>query len=244
MPIPAGTYEYGTAAEKKTIEDQIKKWIITLQLEPGEKISDMEIAAYFHTGRTPIREVLKKLEQQKLICTVPGRATMVAPIALERIEELYAPMCVLQCLAAKSAAERANDEDIARLIEANEEFYLRTLPQGDNAYLALIGDRQFHDIIIHMSGNEYIRDLCESLWTHIARMDYLYFCDAEILRESYNEHLELIHAVRLRDPYGAELAMRKNWVNSMLGLQGLISENSMRTGSEQQDDMIRKGSGN
>ena len=232
MPIPADEYSRGAAADKETVENQIKKWIITLQLEPGEKISDMEIAAWFHTGRTPIREVLKKLEQQKLICTVPSRATMVAPIAPEKIEELYAPMCALQCLAARYAAERAEDADIAELIEANEAFYVRTLSRdgADGAYLTLMKDRQFHDIIVRLSGNEYIRDLCETLWTHIARMDYLYFRDAESLRASYDEHLELIHAVRLRDPYGAELAMKKNWVNSMLGLQGLISEDSADPG--------------
>ena len=219
MPLPAGGFERNTAADKELIEEQLKKWIITLQLKPGEKISDMEIAAYFHTGRTPIREVLKRLEQQKLICTIPGKATMVAPIALDKVEQLYAPMCTLQSLAAKNAAERAKDEDIVGLI--------KILQRGENAYPVLIGDRKFHDLVIRMSGNEYIRDLCESLWTHIARMDYLYFRDAEILRASYDEHMELIHALRLRDPYGAEIAMKNNWINSMLGLQGLISEETV-----------------
>ena len=231
MPLPVRPFDRDTAVSKGIISEQMKEWIITLQLEPGEKISDMEIAAYFHTGRTPVREVLKRLEQQKLICTIPGRATMVAPIALDRVEELYAPMCTLQCLAAKNAAERAQKEDIDRLIEANEDFYVRMLQRGKNAYPVLTGDREFHELVIRISGNEFIRDLCESLWTHIARLDYLYFRDAEILRGSYDEHMELIHALRLRDPYGAEIAMRNNWVNSMLGLRGLISEETVRTHS-------------
>lgn len=230
MPMPAEEFERDVIANKELIEEQLKKWIITLQLKPGEKISDMEIAAYFHTGRTPIREVLKRLEQQKLICTIPGKATMVAPITPDKVEQLYAPMCMLQSLAAKNAAERAKDEDIVSLIEANEDFYVKILQREKNAYPALIGDRKFHDLVIRMSGNEYIRDLCESLWTHIARLDYLYFRDAEILRASYDEHMELIHALRLRDPYGAEIAMKNNWINSMLGLQGLISEEKVCSG--------------
>ncbi len=243
MPLPAEVFSREAAADKESIIEQLKEWIVTLQLEPGEKISDMEIAAYFHTGRTPIREVLKRLAQQKLICTVPGRATTIAPIALNHVEELYAPMCALQCLAAKNAAERASEEDIVRLIEANEDFYVRMLQRGDDAYPVLQGDRCFHDIVVRMSGNEYIGALCESLWTHIARMDYLYFRDAEILRGSYDEHMELIHALRLRDPYGAEIAMKKNWENSMLGLQGLISEESVRGGLVKQNRSIRKRSG-
>ena len=230
MPLPAGSYGRYAAADKECILEQLKEWVITLQLEPGEKISDLEIAEYFHTGRTPIREVLKRLEQQKLICTVPGRATTVAPIEPDRVEELYAPMCMLQCLAARKAAERAQNEDVEKLIEVNEEFYVRMLQRGDDAYPVLMGDRQFHDLVVKMSGNEYIRDLCETLWTHIARLDYLYFRDAEILRASYDEHMELIHAMRLRDPYGAEIAMKKNWENSMLGLLGLMSEESVRSG--------------
>ena len=42
--------------------------------------------------------------------------------------------------------------------------------------------------------------------------------------------MELIHALRLRDPYGAEIAMKNNWINSMLGLQGLISEEKVCSG--------------
>ena len=242
MPLPTESFHRNDAADKESILEQLKEWIITLQLEPGEKISDLEIAAYFHTGRTPIREVLKRLEQQKLICTVPGRATMVAPIELDMVEDLYAPMCTLQCLAAKKAAERAQIEDVERLIEANEEFYVRMLQRGDNAYPVLMGDRRFHDTVVQMSGNKYIWDLCESLWTHIARMDYLYFRDAEILRGSYDEHMELIHSIRLRDPYGAEIAMKKNWENSMLGLLGLISEESVRSGWVQKKNAIWKRS--
>ena len=134
MPLPAGSYGRYAAADKECILEQLKEWVITLQLEPGEKISDLEIAEYFHTGRTPIREVLKRLEQQKLICTVPGRATTVAPIEPDRVEELYAPMCMLQCLAARKAAERAQNEDVEKLIEVNEEVYVRMLQRGDDAY--------------------------------------------------------------------------------------------------------------
>ena len=225
MPLPTIPCDIDIVPTKENIIEKIREWIITLEFAPGEKIADIDIASYFGVSRTPVREVLKILEQQKLIVTYPGRATVVAELQTDKIEEFYVPMRVLQCLAVKIAADKATEEDIAELIELNEEFYVKMLNRDEDVFGLLMADRMFHLKIEQICGNEYLSDFCLTLWQHVARLDYLFFRDTNATVESYNDHLAIINAIRLKDPFGAELAMQNNWTNSMLAILGIVGEN-------------------
>ena len=69
MPLPNYPHAKLDSLTKNDILETLQHWITVMQLKPGEKISDTEIAEYFNVSRTPVREVLKMLEQQKLIFT-------------------------------------------------------------------------------------------------------------------------------------------------------------------------------
>ena len=86
MPLPDSPCPTEVPCTKAEILETLHNWIILMQMKPGEKISDTELADYFHVSRTPVREVLKILEQQKLILTYPGKATVVADLDLDKIE--------------------------------------------------------------------------------------------------------------------------------------------------------------
>ena len=85
MPLPDSPYPTEVPCTKAEILETLHNWIILMQMKPGEKISDTELADYFHVSRTPVREVLKILEQQKLILTYPGKATVVADLDLDKM---------------------------------------------------------------------------------------------------------------------------------------------------------------
>lgn len=219
MPLPNQPWPEGRLCTKTEILDTLRYWMTVMQMKPGEKISDTEIAEYFNVSRTPVREVLKILEQQKLICTYPGRATVVAELDLEGIESYYLPMQTLQCLAVRLAVDRASAEDIAELERLNGEFRAGIERGGDSAEL-LFADKSFHQKIIDIAGNEHVDEFCSALWVHIARLDYLFFRDAT-QESSYRDHEVIISSLRLKDPFGAELAMKNNWNNSMLAVKAV-----------------------
>ena len=223
MPLPTTACDPGVILSKDEITEQIREWIVTLRFAPGEKIVDTEIASYFGVSRTPIREVLKLLEQQKLICTFPGKGTFVAGLHPENIYSLYLPMQTLQCLAVRLACDNAAPEDIAELEEINRDFLEKAESRDDTLGL-LKADKRFHQKLVDMARNEYIDDFCSALWTHIARLDYIYFRDSRMLTSSYTDHVRMIKALSMRDPFSAERAMRDNWNNSMLGIMALTDK--------------------
>lgn len=192
MPLPNYPYAGKDTLTKADILETLQHWITVMQLKPGEKISDTEIAEYFNVSRTPVREVLKMLEQQKLIFTYPGRATIVADLALDDIESYYLPMQTLQCLAVRLAVEKADAADVEELERLNAVFGEVTERRND-AESILMADKNFHEKILEIAGNEYIEEFCSALWVHIARLDYMFFRD-NTMGTSYNDHKLMISA--------------------------------------------------
>lgn len=219
MPLPNYPYAGKDTLTKNDILETLQHWITVMQLKPGEKISDTEIAEYFNVSRTPVREVLKMLEQQKLIFTYPGRATIVADLALDDIESYYLPMQTLQCLAVRLAVEKADAADVEELERLNAEFG-EVMENANDAESILMADKSFHEKILEIAGNEYIEEFCSALWVHIARLDYLFFRN-NTMGTSYNDHKLMIESFRMKDPFGAELAMKNNWNNSMLAVKAV-----------------------
>ena len=190
MPLPNYPYAGKDTLTKADILETIQHWITVMQLKPGEKISDTEIAEYFNVSRTPVREVLKMLEQQKLIFTYPGRATIVADLALDDIESYYLPMQTLQCLAVRLAVEKADAADVEELERLNAVFG-EVMERRNDAESILMADKNFHEKILEIAGNEYIEEFCSALWVHIARLDYMFFRD-NTMGTSYNDHKLMI----------------------------------------------------
>ena len=225
MPLPNYPYAGKDTLTKADILETIQHWITVMQLKPGEKISDTEIAEYFNVSRTPVREVLKMLEQQKLIFTYPGRATIVADLALDDIESYYLPMQTLQCLSVRLAVEKADAADVEELERLNAVFG-EVMERRNDAESILMADKNFHEKILEIAGNEYIEEFCSALWVHIARLEYMFFRD-NTMGTSYNDHKLMIESFRIKDPFCAELAMKNNWNYSMLAVKAVNDKGSI-----------------
>ena len=73
MPIPVKTPLEKQKTAKERIYIQLREWIINGTLQPEEKISDQEISQYFSVSRTPAREAIQMLADQKLVEIYPGK---------------------------------------------------------------------------------------------------------------------------------------------------------------------------
>jgi DNA-binding GntR family transcriptional regulator len=227
MPLPAAQFSQDFLPTKQNILEILTRWIVGMQLLPEEKISDIEIAAYFHVSRTPVREVFQALERQKLVQSYPGKATIVTPIETQNIEQWYQPMQSLQCLATRIAVECASDTDIEELQLIEQAFCAQTIIETKNVAQLLELDRSFHNGILQIAGNPYIIDFCSMLWAHIQRLEYQFFRGYQRLETSIQDHERIIEGMQLRDPFMAEIAMKNNWNNTVLEIQALISRNEI-----------------
>ncbi|MBQ2690284.1 MAG: GntR family transcriptional regulator, partial [Solobacterium sp.] len=105
---------------RQQVYNTLLAWITDGTLQPGEKILDSEIAAYFSMSRTPVREALQMLADQKLIDILPSRGSVVSQIDPKEIRLNYTLMGELNRTALMLAVPRINKEFIDHLEEINE----------------------------------------------------------------------------------------------------------------------------
>src|SRR3954447_18671728 len=112
-PISLGTRAATRARDQ--VYDRLRPAIVTAELEPGRQLSENEAAAWLHVSRTPVREALVRLRDDRLVEIVPQLGTFVAKISGQALGDAQFVRESLECAAIRLAAERATDADVLAL---------------------------------------------------------------------------------------------------------------------------------
>jgi DNA-binding GntR family transcriptional regulator len=143
----------GTSKDDRTGPyDQIYRRIIEGVYRPGERLIEQRIAEELAVSRTPVREALVRLEGAGLVVNARHKGAMVRALTREDIVDLYELRATLESLAAKRAATRADEAEIARMDEAIDAFdaavagpWPATIDQLRELNAA---NRQFHETVL------------------------------------------------------------------------------------------------
>ena len=133
-------------------------------------------------------------------------------------------LALMELLVEKSA-KNISVRELAERADINRgTFYIHYRDVGDllQRLEDEMADHAFHEKILAIAGNAYIQEFCSALWVPIARLDYLFFRDNH-MASSAQDHRTIIDSFRIRDPFGAELAMKNNWNYSMLAVEASAS---------------------
>src|SRR5919205_1671808 len=90
----------------------IRELIVTLELPPGSVVREPELTERLGIGRTPVREALRRLAQERLIEVYPRRGMFVTTVDVRDLARLCEVRAVLEPEAARLAAERATRADL------------------------------------------------------------------------------------------------------------------------------------
>jgi DNA-binding GntR family transcriptional regulator len=184
----------------------IRDAIVRAELPPGAKLSENELADRFGVSRTPIREALGRLRDDRLVQVVPQLGTFVARISIQAISDAQFIRESLECAAIRPAAEQAGEEDIAALAE-NIQSQERVRDSGDLDAWYLLDDA-YHRYLCDLSGHQAVWPVSERAKSHLNRLRRLSLGLSDYLPEMVVEHRDIATAVGARDPDGAEEALR------------------------------------
>jgi DNA-binding GntR family transcriptional regulator len=190
--------------------DSIKEAIIEGIYKPGERLTEENVASELNLSRTPIREALKRLENEGMI-TPLKRGVIVKQYTAEDIRQIYDLRALLEGYAAGQAAIYRNEEDIQLLREANIPFTRldENYKQFDLNTTKRIMDtnRIFHDAVFSASKNDYIQFLISKVVVIPLVFRSIYWYDLERLKRSIATHETIITAIKNRDSERAKTAM-------------------------------------
>ena len=216
MPVPSTA-----TLERTLIRDDVyaslRSWIVGGQLEPGETLKDKALAARLGVSRTPVREALRRLEDEGLIETAANRWTRVAPVTLREAERIYPILESLETLALNLAFPRLTEQHLQTMREANAR--LRAALRGGDPHAAVDADVALHQVLTDAADNAELGALLERLKTKYKRLELAYFSDAALLAASYQEHQTLLTALRDGDLQAAGKALAENWRASVARLR-------------------------
>ena len=216
MPIPQ-TKIFNRTFIRDDVYQSLREWIVGGDLEPGEKLKDKELAAQLGVSRTPIREALRRLENEGLIETAANRWTRVAPITIQDAESIYPIIQKLEELALSLAFPKMTAQHIQLMQEANNR--LKAELNSNDTQAAMFADVAFHQIFIDAADNTELSTILEQLKTKYQRIDLAYFSDAKSLLASFEEHQRLITALKTRNFESARQTLASNWLASIKRLR-------------------------
>ena len=145
------------------VYDQLRALILSEEIGPDTMLVETSLATRLGVSRTPIREALRRLEQDGLVERT-SRGTRVVERSPEQILEIYELRILLEGQAARAAAERATSLDINRLRAIHEQMEAAG-PDDDQHRVRL--NRLFHEALWAASHNGTLVEVIDRLIAHL-----------------------------------------------------------------------------
>jgi len=176
------------------------------------RLDERRLSEGLGVSRTPIREAMTLLEQEGFVRTRPRRGIYVVRKSKREIVEMITVMASLESMAARLAAERAADADLAELRRLMDAFRGDPNGAGDGERLAEYSDANiaFHQAIIRMSGCALLAEMTENLFIHMRAIRKITIHQDNRAARSITDHMRIIEALERRDPEHAERLAREH----------------------------------
>ena len=175
--------------------------ILSGKYSRGEILTETKLSAEMGVSRTPIREALRRLEQEHLI-EETGKGSVVIGITEKDLSDIFLIRGQLEGMAAALAAENRTEEQLNELREVLElqEFYL-TKQNSDQIRLM---DNRFHEILYKISGSHVFYNTLLPLHKKVQKYRKVSLQSQSRANESVAEHREILNAIISRDAEAAE----------------------------------------
>jgi len=190
----------------------IKEGIVRGRYAPGSPLSEVSLAREHGMSRTPVREGLARLWQERYLDRVVGHGYFVARVTVQSIHDTFDVRRLLEGAAAARAAERATPEEIDAIRQ------LAVVPvasasggPGNHDYReAEAANARFHMAIAAAARNTLAQELIERCLAQVDRFMSLGVQFGPFQEGATAAHLEVVEAIARRDPDGARARMEEH----------------------------------
>jgi DNA-binding GntR family transcriptional regulator len=192
---------------REQIRELLLERILKGELEPGDRIVELQIAQEFGTSQAPVREALRELQSLGFVEHEHYRGTRVRRITEEELAEIFPVRAALEELAAQEAASRLDGkvEELEREFEA-----MRGAADRDDLQDLAAHDAAFHRLIVEAAGNRVLLDTWRTLRVE-ARVVVTALKTDINLHELAELHRPLLEALKEGSPEKAGGALRQHF---------------------------------
>ncbi len=231
MPLRTAAPPRAPATVSLAAYDKVRALIVRGRLLPGTRVTEADVATELRISRTPAREALRRLQQERLL--VPTGASdgakvrlAVAPMTAGEARELYTAAGALESVIARNVTDHDADErlelaaELARAQAAFRREATKRAPDWDRLFEL---HHAFHEVLRSRLAGPRLRLLLDGLRPHLDRYEYFYGrLQGSGFEATFEEHDAIVAAIETGRADAAERAVRANWFNGADRLAGIV----------------------
>jgi GntR family transcriptional regulator, rspAB operon transcriptional repressor len=200
----------------------LRRAIVTMQLAPGEMLSEQDLARRFGVSRSPVREALIKLSEAGLVRVLPQRGTQVVKISRVGVEDARFIREAVETAVVREAALKAGSAMIAGLNESLAKQRRAQRAMTSEEFLEL--DEEFHQLLAEAAGRPAAWEMIEDIKPQMDRVRFLDMAQATPRHIVVAQHEVIVDAIKAQDPASAEKAMRHHLSEILRSLPELAAQ--------------------
>lgn len=194
------------------VQAEIERLILSGELAPGEKLTELTLAARLGVSRGPIREAFRLLEEAGLVRTEKNRGVFVRQVPLAEALEIFDLRAAMDEWVGRRLAISADAAQLKELRGQVEAMERAVKEEDATAYHRL--NLQFHDRMVEMTGNAKLTAIYRRLIKELSLFRRLNLATGGLLPQSAQEHRHILKAISAQDPAAAGTAMYKHVMES------------------------------
>lgn len=196
LPPARLTIGYHPSLQERVYK-QLREAIVSGSLTPGQRLVETSLAGQLGVSRSPVREAIRRLEQDGLVVFTPRRGVSVGKPSMADVEDVYTIRGVLEALAARLAARHRTArqlEQMRRLLDRMN----RCVVTSDTAGMAL-ADEEFHRLVVEAAGNQKLEDIVATLLDTIRRVRLTVLAVPNWSATALENHLGILAGLEAQD---------------------------------------------
>lgn len=158
---------------KSSLYDDLKRQILTMELDPDEDLDEASLSEKYGLSRTPVREIFRRLEGEGYVDIRANRGARVVPMNHSTLRHFFLVAPMIYAAIGRLAVQNFKPKQLSDLKDTQERF--RGASVSGDALSMVLENNRFHEIIGEMSGNAYLQPSLGRLLIDHARIGHTFF---------------------------------------------------------------------
>ncbi len=216
--------------KKSICIDDLRRRILTTELDPGSYLDEVEIGETYGISRPPVREVLRQLAGEGYVVLHENRGAQVAPMSHKSLRNFFIAAPMIYAATARLAAQHASPSHIERLKQIQSAF--RVAIRTDDVVQRALLNQRFHATMGEVADNEYLLPSLHRLLIDHTRIGMTFYNPRQtnLINQqaiAADQHDQFIALIEAGDADGAGDLAVAHWELSRAQIENFVTPESI-----------------
>ncbi len=201
---------------KVRVYDSLRQDIVSGKIPSGTRITEVAVSQSLNVSRTPVREALQKLVQQRFLIAIPKAGYLVEDLSDNDILDLFTTRMEIEQIAVKEAIQFITVQEL-KTMDDNLEQTKTAIKNGDDSIITRL-DLEFHSLIYTAARSRSLFRVCRDFGDLTLKYRHRLNLIPSLQTQMRQDHIEIYQAIISKDQKKAVFAMENHGKKAMAHL--------------------------